>query len=145
MLLAKIEIVIAGIVLILFLTFFFTVGKVFTLWLQAVMAGVPLSIFDVLGMRFRKTDMRVVVRALIMATQAGVSVTSRKMESAYLQGVDLEKITLAMIHAKREGMEVTFQDLVEADLENRLHKKLGIQKDGQFLTQRESRSHSDKK
>jgi len=71
--------------------------------------------------------MRVVVRSLVMATQAGVPVTSTEMESAYLQGVHLEKITLAMIHAKREGIEVTFQDLVEADLENRLHEKLGIQ------------------
>ena len=54
------------------------------------------------------------------------------MEGAYLQGVDLEKITLALIHAKREGIEVTFQDLVQADLEDRLHEKLGIRKDGQF-------------
>ena len=128
MLFAQIEFVSAGVVLILFLTFLFTVGKVFTLWLQAFMAGVPISMFQVLGMRFRKTDMRVVVRSLIMATQAGVPVTSTEMESAYLQGVDLEKITLAMIHAKREGMEVTFQDLVEADLEDRLHEKLGIRK-----------------
>ena len=126
MLFPQIEFVVAGIFLLFVLTIVFTIGKVFTLWLQAFMAGVPISIYQVLGMRFRKVDMRVVVRSLIMATQAGVSVTSSEMESAYLQGVDLEKITLAMIQAKREGLEVTFQDLVEADLENRLHEKLGI-------------------
>ena len=60
-----------------------------------------------------------------MATQAGVPVPSIEMERAYLQGVDLEKVTLALIHANREGKEFTFQKLVEADLENRLHEKLG--------------------
>lgn len=124
---AKIELIVAGIFLLVVLTIVYTIGRLFTVWLQAFMAGVPVSIFQVLVMRFRKVDMRVVVRSLIMATQAGVSVTSMEMESAYLQGVDLEKITLAMIHAKREGMKVTFQELVEADLENRLHEKLRIQ------------------
>lgn len=125
-LLSQIEFIFAGIFLIFVLIIVLTIGNIFTLWLQAFMAGVPISVFQVLGMRFRKTDMRVVVRSLIMATQAGVPVTSTEMESAYLQGVDLEKITLALIHAKREGIEVTFQDLVQADLEDRLQEKLGI-------------------
>jgi uncharacterized protein YqfA (UPF0365 family) len=60
-----------------------------------------------------------------MAKQAGVSISCREMESAYLQGVDLEKVTLAMIHAKREGKELPFRELVEAELEDRLAEKLG--------------------
>lgn len=116
------------ILLIVGLTILFTIGMVFTPWLQAFMAGAPVSVLQIVGMRLRKVDVRVVIRSLIMATQAGVPVDSREMESAYLQGVDLEKITLAMIHAKREGMEVTFQDLVQADLDDRLHVKLGVRK-----------------
>ena len=52
------------------------------------------------------------------------------LHSAYLQGVDLEKLTLAMIHAKKQGMETTFEELVAADLEDRLAEKLGRQQVG---------------
>ena len=135
MLIAQSEIVVlvvAGIFLVFALIFLITIGKVFALWLQAFMAGVPISVPQIIGMRFRKIDVRVVVRSLIMATQAGVAVPSIEMERAYLQGVDLEKLTLAMIQANREGKKVTFQELVEADLENRLHEKLGIRNGGRY-------------
>lgn len=136
MLIAQIEsvmfLVVAGIFLIFALSVMVTIGKVFTPWLQAFLAGVPISVFQIVGMRLRRVNVRVVVRSLIMATQAGVPVPSTEMESAYLQGVDLEKITLALIHADREGKKVTFQELVEADLEDRLHEKLGIREGGRF-------------
>jgi uncharacterized protein YqfA (UPF0365 family) len=77
-------------------------------------------------MRLRKVDVGVVVRSLIMATQAGVPVPSIEMERAYLQGLDLEKITLAMIQANREGKMVTFEELVNAEMEGQLRGKLGI-------------------
>ena len=96
------------------------------------MASAPISVFQIIGMRLRKTNVRVVVRSLIMATQAGVPVPSTEMESAYLQGVDLEKVTLALIHAHREGKTVTFRELVEADLEYRLHEKLGMEEEGRY-------------
>lgn len=104
MLLSQIEfvmvLVMAGIILIFVIV---TAGKVLTPWLQAFMAGVPISVFQIVGMRLRKVDVRVVVRSLIMATQAGSPVPSVEMEGAYLLGVDLEKLTLDLIHADREG------------------------------------------
>ena len=121
--------VIGGGVLVITLFFYFVpIG----LWITALFSGVRVSIGQLIGMRLRKVDVRVVVRSLIMATQAGVPVPSIDMERAYLQGVDLEKITLALIHAHREGKEFTFQELVEADLENRLNEKLGIREGRRF-------------
>jgi uncharacterized protein YqfA (UPF0365 family) len=95
--------------------------------MQALMSGTPVSVFDILGMPFRRTNVNAVLKALIMARQAGVVLSCRQVESAYLQGVDLEKLTLAIIHAKKQGMEVTFEELVESDLEDRLAEKLGRQ------------------
>lgn len=136
MLIAQIEsiifLVVAGIFLIFALSVMVTAAKVFTPWLQAFLAGIPISVIQIVGMRLRKVDVRLVVRSLIMATQAGVPVPSIEMERAYLLGVDLEKITLALIHADREGKESTFQQLVDADLENRLHEKLDIREGRQF-------------
>ena len=45
------------------------------LWLQAMLSGAPISIFQIIGMRLRKTNANVVVRNLIAAKQAGVSLS----------------------------------------------------------------------
>lgn len=127
MLFAQLELLIfmAGVFLFVGLVFIVVFTQVFAPWLQAFMAGVHLSVLDIVGMRLRKTDVRAVVRALVMAGQAGLPVSKLEMERAYLQGADLEKITLALIQAKKDGIEATFQELVEADLEDRLREKLG--------------------
>ncbi len=117
-------VVLAGILLLVALIPVFILASVLGPWLQAFMAGVPLSLLQILGMRLRRTNVRSVVQALIMATQAGVPVPCVEMERAYLQGADLDKVTLALIQTHRSGKSVPFQELVEADLENRLQAKL---------------------
>jgi uncharacterized protein YqfA (UPF0365 family) len=67
--------------------------RTFRPWMQATMTGTPVSVFDILGMRFRRIDVNAVLKALIMTRQAGVALSCRQVESAYLQGVDLEKLT----------------------------------------------------
>ena len=96
----------------------------FGLWLQAFMAGVHLSLPQIVAMKFRKVDPRVVVRTLIMMKQAGIEVSCEEVEQAYLQGADLYKITAALIQAEREGWEMSFQELVEADLDGSLGEDL---------------------
>jgi uncharacterized protein YqfA (UPF0365 family) len=120
-----IVIVIAIVMVVAIVSIFFMFAMTLFPWLQAYMSGTPVSMFSILGMQFRRIPVRTVVRFLIMAKQAGVSISCSEMESAYLQGVDLEKVTLAMIHAKREGKKFQFRELVEADLEDRLAEKLG--------------------
>jgi uncharacterized protein YqfA (UPF0365 family) len=93
-------------------------------WLQAFTSGVPISIVEIVGMTFRKTNVRAVVRALVMARQAGTSLSRVEVERAYLQGVDLEKVTLAFIQARKEDLSLTFKEIVEADMEDRLSEKL---------------------
>ena len=48
------------------------VAKVGAPWLQAFTSGVPLNAVEIIGMRFRKTDVKAVLRALVMARQAGI-------------------------------------------------------------------------
>jgi uncharacterized protein YqfA (UPF0365 family) len=81
------------------------------------MCRVPLSVFAIIGMRFRKVNVKAVVRSLIMAQQAGIPLSTDEVERAYLQGADLEKVMHALIKAHREQKNVSFQELVEADLE----------------------------
>ncbi|NQT14549.1 MAG: flotillin-like FloA family protein [Planctomycetes bacterium] len=119
-------IVVALVPLLFFLCVAVVFASIFSVWLRALTSGVPLRILEILGMKFRKTDPRVIVRALVLATHAGVKVSPKEMESAYLQGVDLEKVTLAFVKATKEGIGTSFQELVEADLEGRLAEKLGL-------------------
>jgi len=114
----------AGLFVVFFLLVFFVFVRSATPWLQALMSGVPLSVFAILGMRLRRTDVNRVLRTLIMATQAGAPLTLAEVERAYIQGADLEKITLAYVHAKKENLDVTFGQLVDADLKNRLRELL---------------------
>jgi uncharacterized protein YqfA (UPF0365 family) len=93
-------------------------------WLQAYLSGVPLSIFTLLGMRLRRTNVNAVVRAMIMAKQGGLNLSWREIESAQLTGVDLEKVVLAMIESVRRQLGFTFQQLVEAEQHDRLQEKL---------------------
>jgi uncharacterized protein YqfA (UPF0365 family) len=94
------------------------------IWFQAFMSGVPISIFEIIGMRFRRTNVSAVVRALVMAKQGGVAVSCDEMEMVYLQGVNLEKVTLAAIEAKKQGIDITFDELVDAERQDRLAEKL---------------------
>ncbi len=99
---------------------------VFFPWMRAFTSGTPVSVLDILGMPFRRTDVGAVLGALIMAKQAGVEIGCREMEQACLQGCDPQKLALAMISARRQGMEVTFEELVAADLEGRLSERLQV-------------------
>jgi len=96
----------------------------FPLWFQAYVAGVPLPVIEIIAMRLRGTDVKAVVKTLIMANHAGAPLSSEEVEEACAQGVDLEKIILAYVRAKKDNMDITFQDLVETDLEGRLAEKL---------------------
>jgi len=110
--------------LMIFLASLYVMTRVFTPWLQSLMAGVPLSVLSIIGMRLRRTDVKAVVRALVMAHQAGAPLSVVEVERAYLQRVDLEKVVLAFIRAKKDGRDFTFEQLVEADLDKRLEEKL---------------------
>jgi len=102
---------------IIYVTFFST-------WLRAFMSGTPVSFVDLIGMRLRGTDFKTVVRALIVARQGGVVIAPAEMEKAWIQGVDLEKITLAVVQATKSRMDVTFEELVSAELDERLARLL---------------------
>lgn len=111
--------------MILFMVIMFAViGHYGSIWFRAYMSGVPIRLLDIIGMKFRRTDTKAVVRALIMAKHAGAAVSCTDMEKAYLQGVDLEKVTLAFIEAKKQGLEISFNELVDAERQDRLAEKL---------------------
>jgi len=116
---------VAAIVFFLFSVAIFAIfAMFFSTWFQAYLSGVPIMILDLIGMKLRRTDIKAVVRALILAKQGGVAISCAEMERAWMQGVDLEKVVLAATKVNKDNMDLTFQTLVEAELENRLAEML---------------------
>ena len=67
----------------------FIISRYFGLWIQSMLTGAQVTIFDLLGMTFRKVNSRAIVRSKIMSTQAGLSdpeLTSKALEAHYLAG-----------------------------------------------------------
>jgi uncharacterized protein YqfA (UPF0365 family) len=114
----------AVVLIVVFTGFVVVVVKMFAPWIQAFLAGVPLRATEILGMHLRRTNVKRVVQALIMAHHAGAPLTSGDVEKAHLQGVNLEKVILAYVRSKKENLDLSFQDLVDADMGNRLDELL---------------------
>ncbi len=89
----------------------------FAPWLVAYLSGVPIPLLRVLAMRLRRVDLGAVVRALVLAREAGIDVSCSDMEWAALQGVDPEKVTRAMLELAQKQPGIAFRDVVRAELE----------------------------
>jgi uncharacterized protein YqfA (UPF0365 family) len=69
------------------------------LWFQAFMSQVPISLSEIIKMRFRGVDPTPFVTALIMAQQGGLTLSNAEVEQAYLQGVDALAIVRILVFA----------------------------------------------
>ncbi|MGB2821234.1 MAG: flotillin-like FloA family protein [Phycisphaerae bacterium] len=86
------------------------------LWIHAQLAGVPVSIFDLIGMRLRRTDARAIVANLVRARRAGLDLTAPQLESHALAGGRVDDLVTAMIAAHVEGLSPNWETLAAVDL-----------------------------
>ena len=76
--------VIAVIIIVLVITLFslFPLG----LWFSALMSGVHINIFNLVGMKFRRVSPRRIVPPMIKARKAGINVSMNELETLYMAG-----------------------------------------------------------
>jgi uncharacterized protein YqfA (UPF0365 family) len=121
------QIITIGVVLIgiLFaIVFLAIIANFFRLWIQSVTTGAGIGILDLLGMKFRKVDARVIVRSKIMAVQAGLGeetgITSKTLEAHYLAGGNVPLVIRALIAAlKAKIVDLDFKRATAIDLAGR--------------------------
>ena len=91
------------------------------LWLQAIFSigGGQVTIFNLIGMRFRRVPPGVVVNGLIAARKAGIPLESDDLEVHYMAGGDINKVVAALIAAAKAGIELTFEIATAIDLAGR--------------------------
>ena len=89
------------------------------LWVQCVMTGAGVGMFDLLGMKLRKVDYAMIVRQKIALVQANVPVTTRDLEAHFLSRGNVPKTATAVIAAHKAGIDLPWKTAAAIDLAGR--------------------------
>ena len=116
-------IVAAAVILIGFLIFAAIFAQFFRLWIQSFLTGAGITIFDLIGMTFRKVNKDVIVKTKIMSVQAGLTdpeITSKALEAHYLAGGNVPLVIRSLIIAnKAKTIKLSFREATAIDLAGR--------------------------
>ena len=116
------EVIVTGILVILVIVvfvFFLLFLKFFRLWLQARLSRADVKFSELIGMWLRKVDTKTIVISKITAIQAGLTVTTRDLESHYLAGGRVPNVVQALIAANRANIDLSLQTATAIDLAGR--------------------------
>ncbi|MDD9139987.1 MAG: flotillin-like protein FloA [Candidatus Cardinium sp.] len=94
---------------------FFPIG----LWVTARFSGVKVGLFELVSMRIRKVPPRVIVEGLIIATKAGLRLTTTEIETHYLAGGHVPSVIKALISADKANISLSFKEATAIDLAGR--------------------------
>ena len=99
-----------------------SVGK---LWVQAFTSGAPVGLLQMVAMQIRKVSPAQIVKARIMAHQAGIQIKGKggvrteELEAHYLAGGNVERVIQAIIAAERAHLDLDFDRAAASDLAGR--------------------------
>lgn len=109
--------------LVFLLIVFAIFASYFRWWIQSFLTGAGITIWDLLGMTFRKVNASVIVKSKIMAITAGIDRTdlsTKALEAHYLAGGNVPLVIRALVAAKKaKTIELTFREATAIDLAGR--------------------------
>ena len=113
----------AGIIILFLLIFFGFFLSYFRWWIQSVLTRAGVSMWDLIGMTFRKVRPSVIVPSKIMSVQAGLKdddLTTRALEAHYLAGGNVPIVVRSLIAAnKAKTIQLSFREAAAIDLAGR--------------------------
>jgi uncharacterized protein YqfA (UPF0365 family) len=89
------------------------------LWITARFSGVRVGLLELVFMRIRQVPPSVVVDALIVATKAGLTLTTTEIETHYLAGGNVPSVIKALISADKANISLSFKQATAIDLAGR--------------------------
>ena len=107
-----VAVAIVGLVILLW---FFSV----TLWFQALISGVRVSLVQLVLMRWRQVPPGTIVMAMITGTKAGLKLDANELEAHYLAKGDVPKVVNALISADKANIALDFKMAAAIDLAGR--------------------------
>ncbi len=92
------------------------VVKYFLIWRTGRGAGAEVGLGDLIAMRMRKVDPRVVIDAYVAARNAGLDVAIKDIEQHHSHGGRVENVIEAVRLAGSRKLRVTWRGLCQQDL-----------------------------
>ncbi|MEM9293779.1 MAG: flotillin-like protein FloA [Acidobacteriota bacterium] len=89
------------------------------LFIAAFSSGAYVSLFNLIGMRFRRVPPNHVVEPRISAVKAGLDLSTEQLESHFLAGGNVFNVVNALISADKAGIKLSFQRAAAIDLAGR--------------------------
>ncbi len=120
-------IVILIIVVILIATIAFFIYFVpLKLWYETRLSGIRVSWMSLIFMRWQSVPQDLILKILIKAENAGLSLKANDLSEHYLAEVDIEKVVNTLIRATNAGLNIELKDLAaqflaKVDVEKMMH------------------------
>ena len=114
MVMVAIWVAIAIVALMVFLWFFPV-----TLWFQALISGVRISLIQLVLMRWRKVPPGTIVMAMVTGTKAGLKLDANELEAHYLAHGNVPNVVNALISADKANINLDFKMAAAIDLAGR--------------------------
>ncbi len=108
--------IVVGLVAVIF---FFIILNFLNLYIQALFSGAKVGLLDLVGMKLRKVDPRVIVYSRIRAVKAGIDISTNQLETHYLAGGRVPSVINALIAAFRAKINLPFDTACAIDLAGR--------------------------
>lgn len=90
-----------------------------TLWFQALISGVRISLLQLVLMRWRKVPPGTIVLAMITGTKAGLVLDANELEAHYLAKGNVPNVVNALISADKANIPLNFKMAAAIDLAGR--------------------------
>ncbi len=112
-------IIVLIVVILIVLVFLALVAQFANLWIQALSSGARVGFTDLIGMKFRKVDPRVIVISRIRALKAGLQISTPQLEAQYLAGGRVPNVVTALIAADKARLPLPWDHACAIDLAGR--------------------------
>ena len=90
-----------------------------TLWFQALISGVRISLLQLVLMRWRKVPPGTIVMAMVTGTKAGLKLNANELEAHYLAKGHVPNVVNALISADKANITLDFNMAAAIDLAGR--------------------------
>ena len=87
--------------------------------MQSILSNAPVSLIQIIFMRFRKVNPGTIVTARITARKAGIEITGDELEAHYLAGGNVVRVVQALISASKANIVLTYDRSCAIDLAGR--------------------------
>lgn len=107
--------IVVALLALIILLWFFPV----TLWFQALISGVRISLIQLVLMRWRKVPPSTIVMAMVTGTKAGLKLDANALEAHYLAKGNVPNVVNALISADKANINLDFKMAAAIDLAGR--------------------------